>query len=196
MKKSAPVFPVVLFLLFIFTSTAFAGQENDYFDSGYEKHLQGDLKTAIRDYTKAIEKNPRFAMAYQMRGAAWQRMKVYDKAINDFSMVITFGEPHFLAVGYYNRGVVKNMSGDFFGAIADLSAALNLDGKMATAFFHRGIAKVRTGDAFGRIEDFRAAAKLGDLNAEKWLNIYYPSWRQSVAAAPLPVPAPLPTPVQ
>ena len=190
MKNSAPVFPIALLLLFIFTSTAFAGKENDYFDRGYEKHLQGDLKAAIKDYTKAIEKNPGFAMAYQMRGEVWQRMKVFDKAINDFSMVISCGEPHFLAVGYYNRGVAKNMAGDFSGAISDFSAALNLDGKMAAAFFHRGIAKGRTGDAFGRIEDLRAAARLGEVNAEKWLNTYYPSWKQPVAIVPPPAPAP------
>ncbi|WP_292003203.1 hypothetical protein [Chlorobium sp.] len=189
MKKSAPVFPIVMLLLSIFTIPAFAGEENDYFDRGYEKHLQGDLKAAIKDYSKAIEKNPGFAMAYQMRGAAWQRMKVFEKAINDFSMVIAFGEPYFQAVGYYNRGIAKNMSGDFFGAIADFSGTIALDRKMAAAYFHRGIAKSRTGDNFGRIEDFREAARLGDVTAEKWLNIYYPSWKQPVAAVPPPIPA-------
>jgi len=188
---SAPVFPVaIMMLLFIAAIPALlGGQENEYFNRGYEKHLQGDLKNAIKDYSRAIEINPRFAMAYQMRGAAWQRMEAFDKAISDFSMVISCGEPHFMAVGYYNRGIAKNMSGDFLGAIPDFSAALNLDGKMATAYFHRGIAKSRTGDTFGRIEDFREAARLGDMNAEKWLNTYYPSWRQPVAIAPVPVPA-------
>ncbi len=179
------MFSIAIILLIIASTTALAGQENDYFNRGYEKHLQGDLKAAIKDYTSAIEKNPRFTMAYQMRGAVWQRMRVYDKAINDFSMVITFGETHFQAVGYYNRGIVKNMAGDFFGAITDFNEALNIDKKIAAAYFHRGIAKSRTGDSFGRIQDFREAARLGDVNAEKWLNTYYPTWKQPVAVAPL-----------
>ncbi|MBM3163777.1 MAG: tetratricopeptide repeat protein [Chlorobi bacterium] len=189
MRKSAPVFPIAVLLLLIFMGTVYGAEDNDYFNKGYEKHLQGDLKNAIKDYSKAIEKNPRFAMAYQMRGAAWQRMKAFEKAINDYTMVIAVGEPHFLAVGYYNRGIAKNMSGDFSGAIPDFSAALNLDSKMAAAYFHRGIAKSRTGDDFGRIQDFREAARLGEVNAERWLNTYYPSWREPVAVLPLPAPA-------
>lgn len=191
MKKNVPAIPIVVLLLLIAASPALlGGQENEYFNRGYEKHLQGDLKNAIKDYSRAIEKNPRFAMAYQMRGAAWQGMKSFDKAISDFSMVIAFGEPHFLAVGYFNRGIAKNMAGDFPGAIPDFSAALNLDAKMSTAYFHRGIAKGKTGDTFGRIEDFREAARLGNVNAEQWLNTYYPSWRQPVSVTPLPLPVP------
>ena len=78
------------------------------------------------------------------------------------------------STGYYNRGIVKNMTGDFAGAIPDFSEAIALDKKMAAAFFHRGIAKSKTGDLFGRMEDFREAARLGDINATEWLNTYYP----------------------
>jgi len=175
-----------LILLTMIGGTALGGQDNDYFNRGYEKHLQGDLKAAVKDYSSAIEKNPRFAMAYQMRGAVWQRMKQFDKAISDFSMVIAFGEPHFQAVGYYNRGVTKNMAGDFLGAIPDFSEALKINTRMGAAYFHRGIAKSRTGDSFGRIQDFREAARLGYVDAEQWLNTYYPSWKQPVALAPIP----------
>lgn len=185
-KTSTPVIACSLLILMLISITALGGQENDYFNRGYEKHLQGDLKTAIKEYSSAIERNPRFAMAYQMRGAAWQRMKMFDKAINDFSMVIAFGEPHFQAVGYYNRGIAKNMAGDFFGAIPDFNQALTLDTKMAAAYFHRGIAKSRTGDLFGRIQDFREAARLGYVSAEQWLNTYYPTWKQTLAVAPIP----------
>jgi len=182
-KTRALLFTITAILLLFTTATAAGGQENDYFNRGYEKHLQGDIKAAMKDYSAAIEINPRFAMAYQMRGAVWQRMKMYDKAINDFSMVIVFGETYFKAVGYYNRGIVKNMAGDFFGAIPDFNEALNIDKRMVAAYFHRGIAKSRTGDSFGRIQDFREAARLGDVNAEKWLNTYYPTWKQPVASA-------------
>ncbi|MEI8187210.1 MAG: tetratricopeptide repeat protein [Chlorobiaceae bacterium] len=156
---------------------ALAESANSYFNEGYEKHLHGDLSSAVILYTKSIDKNPRFAMAYQMRGAAEQQLKRYSEAISDYSMVITYGEPYFKAVGYYNRGVVKNMRGDFAEAIPDFSQAIELDKKMATAYFHRGIAKSKTGDIAGRLEDFRQAAKLGDTTAETWLNAYYPEWK-------------------
>ena len=71
------------------------------------------------------------------------------------------------------------MTGNFTEAISDFSQAIELDKKMAAAFFHRGIAKSKTGDLSGRMEDFRQAAKLGDINAETWLNTYYPEWKQN-----------------
>ncbi|MBN1278978.1 MAG: hypothetical protein JW989_04285 [Chlorobiaceae bacterium] len=184
-KKSARAISVAILLMLFFGSAALGEQENDYFNRGYERHLQGDLRTAVKEYSRAIDNNPRFAMAYQMRGAAWQGMKQFDKAIRDYSMVILFGESHFQAVGYYNRGIVKNMSGDFIGAIPDFTQAVTLDRKMAAAFFHRGIAKNRTGDSFGRIQDFREAARLGYIKAEEWLNTYYPSWKEHATGAPV-----------
>jgi tetratricopeptide (TPR) repeat protein len=154
-----------------------AESANSSFDQGFALHRQGDLSGAIKFYSRAIEHNPVFAMAYQMRGAALQQLKKYPQAISDYSMMIEHGEPYFKAVGYYNRGVVKNISGAFAEAIPDFSQAIALDKKMAGAFFHRGISKSKTGDLTGRLDDFRQAARLGDLNAEAWLNTYQPDWR-------------------
>ena len=155
---------------------AMAESSNSYFNEGYDKHLHGDLSGAVKWYSKAIDKNPAFAMAYQMRGVAEQQRKKYAQAINDYTMVINCGEPYFKAVGYYNRGVVKNMSGDY------------AEKRLAAAFFHRGIAKSKTGDLSGRFEDFRQAAKLGDTNAESWLNTYIPEWKQ-IPLTPVPTQA-------
>jgi len=164
--------------MLLHVSIALAESANSFFNNGFEKHLHGDLSTAIQLYSKAIDNDPQFVMAYQMRGAAQQQLKKYAQAINDYSMVITCGEPYFKAVGYYNRGVVKNITGDYQAAILDFSQAIELDKRMAAAFFHRGIAKSKTGDLAGHLEDFRQAAKLGDNNAESWLNTSYPDWKQ------------------
>ncbi|NTV06181.1 MAG: hypothetical protein HGA59_06710 [Chlorobiaceae bacterium] len=162
-----------------------AESANSFFNQGFDMHMKGDLAGAVRFYSKAVENNPSFTMAYQMRGIAMQQLKKYPQAMNDYSMLITAGEPHFKSIGYYNRGIVKNIIGDFAGAIPDFTQAIGLDKKMAAAFFHRGIAKSKTGDLFGRLEDFCEAARLGDLTAETWLNTYYPAWRLlPITAAP------------
>jgi tetratricopeptide (TPR) repeat protein len=169
---------VITAFFLLASHVALAESANSSFNQGFERHLRGDLASAVKLYSNAIEIDPAFAMAYQMRGIAQQQLKKYAQAINDFSKVITFGAPSFKIIGYYNRGVVKNMTGDFAGAIPDFSQAIELDKKMAAAFFHRGIARSKTGDLFGRMEDFREAARLGDINATAWLNTYYPGWRE------------------
>jgi tetratricopeptide (TPR) repeat protein len=158
-------------------SIALAESANSFFNQGFAMHLRGDLPSAVKWYSKAIDDNPSFGMAYQMRGIAQQQLKKYPQAIADFSMLITVGEPSFKSIGYYNRGIVKNMTGDFAGAIPDFSQAIELDKRMASAFFHRGIARSKTGDLIGRMADFREAARLGDSNAEEWLNTYFPGWK-------------------
>ena len=186
MKKTLYFLTVAAAFMLLMASIGLAESANSFFDQGFEKHQQGDLAKAVKLYTKAINDNPAFAMAFQMRGIALQQLKKYPQAINDFSMVITCGEPYFKAVGYYNRGIVKNITGDFAGAIPDFSQAIELDKRMAVAFFHRGIAKSKTGDMAGQNEDFCQAAHLGDVDAERWLNTYFPEWKQHQSLPPPP----------
>jgi tetratricopeptide (TPR) repeat protein len=178
MKTVLSIIAVAAVFMLYSGSKALAESANTWFNEGFALQQKGDLAGAIKLYTRAVESNPMFAMAYQMRGAAHQQLKKYPQAISDYTMVITYGEPYFKAVGYYNRGVVKNMTGAFADAIPDFSQAIELDRKMAGAYFHRGISKSKIGDLAGRLEDFRQAARLGDLNAEAWLNTYYPDWKQ------------------
>jgi len=158
---------------------AIAESAGSLFDSGFSKHQSGDLKEAVRLYSRAIDSDEKFVMAYQMRAAAWQRLRQFSRAIDDYSMVITIGEPSFRAVGYLNRGIVKNMAGRYSEAIPDFNQAIAIDRFMAPAYFHRGIAKSKTGDANGNLEDFIQAARLGDSDAERWLDRNDPDWRQA-----------------
>ena len=184
MKKNLRFVIVATSCLLLIANIALAESADNMFSQGFEKHLKGDLSGAVKLYSRAIDDNPAFAMAFQMRAIAQQQLKKYRQAINDYSMAITIGEPSFKAVSYYNRGIVKNITGDFVGAIPDFSQAIDLDKKMGVAFFHRGIAKSKTGDMEGQLDDFRRAAQLGDLNAEKMLDKYYPNWKQIPVAAP------------
>ena len=141
-------------------------------------HRAGNFSEAVVLYSKAIESDNRHVMAYQMRGAAWQKMRQYQKAISDYTAVIDLGEPQFQAVGYFNRGVVKNMCGRYSEAIPDFTQAISFDRKLAAAFFHRGVARFKTGDSTGTFEDLIQAAKLGDPDAQNWLDTSMPDWRQ------------------
>jgi tetratricopeptide (TPR) repeat protein len=148
-----------------------------YFNKAHASHRSGRLQEAVWLYTLAIENDNSDVMAYQMRGAASQKLGHLKRAIYDYTMVIRLGEPLFKAAGYYNRGVVKNMTGNYAEAIEDFTAALYIDQKMASAYFHRAIARIKTGDGPGAFEDFRQAAQRGDPDAERWLDATAPDWR-------------------
>lgn len=155
-----------------------AKSSESYYNEALSMQRAGNLNEAIRLYSIAIQSDNRYIMAYQMRAAAWQRLHQFQRAISDYTAIINMGEPYFQAVGYFNRGVVKNMSGRYAEAIPDFTQAISIDRKMAAAFFHRGIARFKTGDGDGTLEDFIQAARLGDPDAVRLLDATAPDWRQ------------------
>jgi tetratricopeptide (TPR) repeat protein len=60
---------------------------------------KGQLDQAISDFTKALEINPRFAMAYNNRGIAYYSKRQYDKSWMDVKKAQSLGYqiyPNFL----------------------------------------------------------------------------------------------------
>ena len=57
--------------------------------------------------------------------------------------------------------MIKELTGDWAGVIADCSKAIQLDPKVAEAYYRRGMAKSVTGDKPGAKADFDQADKLG-----------------------------------
>lgn len=155
-----------------------AKSSESYYNEALSMHRTGNLNEAVRLYSLAIESDNRYIMAYQMRAAAWQKLHQFQRAISDYTVVINIGESYFQAVSYFNRGVVKNMSGRYAEAIPDFTRTISIDRKMAASFFHRGIARFKTGDSSGSLEDFIQAARLGDPDAVRLLDSTTPNWRQ------------------
>ncbi|MCE1274482.1 MAG: tetratricopeptide repeat protein [Chlorobiaceae bacterium] len=178
MKRLATSLALAITGLTLAGEPCLADSPDSWFSSGFSMQQSGNLTEAIRMYTRAIEIDDRFVMAYQMRAAAWQQMRKYSKAIDDYSMVIAMGETSFKAAGYLNRGIVKNMSGLYSEAIPDFDQAIALDRFMGPAYFHRAIARSKAGDTIGNMDDFMQAARLGDPDAERWLDARNPGWRQ------------------
>ena len=85
----------------------------------------GDYQGAIADYDKAIERNPRFAVAYNNRGNAKSTLEDHQGAIADYDKAIKFNPKY--AKAYKNRGIAKNALGDMEGAKKDFDKAAELD---------------------------------------------------------------------
>lgn len=180
MMRFAISLMLALLLIVQPASPSVAKTAEEYFSEAVLMHNSGNITEAVRLYTKATDTDHQFIMAWQMRAVAWQKLRQFQKAISDYSTVIEIGDPAFQAVGYFNRGIVRNLAGQYEEAIPDFTKAISIDRKMGAAFFHRGIARIKTGDHSGTIDDFIQGARLGDPDAERWLDKVMPGWRETI----------------
>lgn len=94
---------------------------------------------------------------------AWSSALTYADAAVSHGGVLTDYEAS------YNEGLAKYERGDYPGAIADFTTALEHPPHFAAAYRGRGFARYHEQDAPGAIADFQDAARLEDSEAKEWL---------------------------
>ena len=87
--------------------------------------VMGEYDTAIADYNKAIELNPKEPAIYFSRGLAHFNKQSYTPAIADFDKVIELDPKE--AMAYFKRGNALEKMGNFEKAHADYQKAVELD---------------------------------------------------------------------
>jgi lipoprotein NlpI len=179
---------VAVLATFGFCVAAF-GQENPLlkakaaYDVGVARVGKGDYEGAIRDFTKAIESDPKNPVYYAARGNARTTSGELEDAIADFSTAIELDPAR--RVPYINRGVAKVDKGDLDGAIADYAKALTLDPKNVTAYRNRGCARQQKGDYEGARNDFQQAIQLAtDEGAYQRFYLYLLGQKQTPRSQP------------
>ena len=134
----------------------------EWFKKGYNAGENKNWDEAIVCYSKAIELDPDYAMAYNNRGWAYDEKGEYDRAIRDYNKAIEL-KPDY-AMAYNNRGLAYEKKGEYDRAIRDFDQAIELDNdKLATmyAYNNRGIAYYYKGEYERAKEDYRKACELG-----------------------------------
>src|SRR5258705_124712 len=109
-------------VLWLVAGTAFGDVANEYINRGNARYGKGDLDGALADYDKAIELNPKDALAYYNRGNVKDKTGDVDGALADYGKAIKLKPKDALA--YYNRGNAKYRKGDLDGALADANKAV------------------------------------------------------------------------
>ena len=105
---------------------------------GYAYANKGDYDRAITDYNKAIELDPKYVHAYNMRGMAYaDHKKDYDRAITDYNKAIELDPKYVHAYNNRGRAYADNKK-DYDRAITDYNKAIELDPKYAYAYNNRG----------------------------------------------------------
>ena len=159
MKKILSLFA----LLCTLNATAQMGREN--FMDGLQKHKDKNYKGAIKEYTKAINENPKYRDAYYNRASCEAALKDYEAAYADFTKTIEL-DPKY-AKAYFGRANIYISQEKPQDALPDLDKTIELDMKTPNALTTRGQVKALAGDRRGACMDFAKARALGDKDADQ-----------------------------
>ncbi len=108
MKKPVPSTMLFYFIIALLIASSGCRQKaEEYINKGIAKYTLQDYRGAISDYTKAIELDPYYAMAYCGRGTAKYNLQDYKGAITDYTKAVEL-DPNY-AIAYCDRGAAKSI---------------------------------------------------------------------------------------
>lgn len=99
--------------------------EQQLLTRGIDHRVRGNFDSAIVDYSRALERNPKSAAAYANRGFVYQLKGEYQRSLADFDSAIALKPDHATAIK--NRGRSFFYIGDFESAARDLRDGLAYD---------------------------------------------------------------------
>lgn len=140
----------------------------DYIRRGLRAKAEGQMEEAIQEYSKAIDKDPRNAAAYNNRGIVYDDLEQYERAIEDYDKAIELDSNNVLA--YNNRGVAYDNLGQYEKAIEDYDKAIKLDPDYDSAYNNRGVVYDDLGQYKRAIEDYNKAIELNSNYAVAYNN--------------------------
>jgi lipoprotein NlpI len=125
-------------------------------------------KNSVTLWSYVIEKEPeKVPFAYYNRGAAYQNLGQFDKALADYNTAISL-DPSWEA--YNNRGLFFDQIGQPDKAIADYTMSIMLNRSGAVAYNNRGITYERMGQLDKALADYNAAIQLNPYYHRAYLN--------------------------
>ena len=127
-----------------------------YYECGIDNLYEyGNYCTAIGDFSRAIEINPKYAEAYFERGFAHYKNEDYKEAIADFTTAIGLNPND--DDYYYWRTVAIEEWDDYQGMIAKWDEIKELNPDDFYYYFSRAEFRVKIGDFQGAIADYNSA---------------------------------------
>jgi tetratricopeptide (TPR) repeat protein len=140
---------------------------NAIYNRGWLHERSGNMISAEKDYSQALELNKKLEDAYFNRGLIYIEMKKYDRAVSDFTEYIKMKPRSVDAL--CNRGNAYFKLGKRNFALRDYNAALGMDPNDAEIYYNRALIYLNKGNQSSATADFRRAADLGLPQASKYL---------------------------
>ncbi len=138
---------------------------------------ENKLDEAISAFSKAVNRSPELAQAYQLRGNAFKELGDYTAALEDYSRALVLAPD---AYWFNRRGLTYEEMKNFEAAAADYTRAIELDPKWAVAYNNRGFARFHLRNYAGAKEDFETAIKLDPSAPTPYVNLagLYWTWKK------------------
>jgi tetratricopeptide (TPR) repeat protein len=143
-----------------------SAQESFSLGNQYLNH--GQNEAAVKEFTKALELDPKLSQAYNHRGIAFKRLNHFDLAMADFNRALELDPKD--ADSYANRGLICIAQRRFDLALKDFDLAIRYDPQLAMAYWGRGSALIAKGQRDRAIKDFNKAIELNHNTFEFFLS--------------------------
>lgn len=147
----------------------------------YLRNVRGDFEGALKDYTRAVNMEPKNREILNSRGKTYfdmansgkykgQEKSLLEKAIADYtaSLAKTQLSDKATSESLSNRGAAYGMLGMLELSIKDISEALKLDPTNKNAYANRSIAYLNTGQYEKALADYQEYLKYEPNNANFW----------------------------
>lgn len=147
------------------------------FDEGVAAYVKNELRSSIQLFSRALNYDSKFELAYVSRGAAHLKLKKIKQAMADLNHAIKLYPEY--ARAYHLRGLVFEKMGETAQAYRDFDRALEIDPDYGPAYHSRELLISEGGqEDFSleeldiinhlmamRVSDFDESAKSDDLAA-------------------------------
>jgi tetratricopeptide (TPR) repeat protein len=148
--------------------------EKEHLENGSKYFIRGDYNYAIREFTLALDNNPKLVLAYSKRGDVYFEMKNFESARIDYAKAIQL-EPN-NAIYYNNYGCCNFNLKNYENAIKVFTKAIELQLNNTKWMYNRGISFYFNNNYEKAIDDFTRAIEFDNTDSRFYFDrgfLYY-----------------------
>ena len=128
-------------------------------------YAKNNSQKAIVNFTRAIQANDKYILAYMGRASLYMDGKDYEKAAADYTKVLAIDKLN--SAAFKGRGGARMELRKFTEAIADFDSYLQIEKPDGFVLFQRGLCKIYSNELLKGCLDLSSAKDLGFKEAEK-----------------------------
>lgn len=140
----------------------------EIFNDGIRFFVNKNYEEAADRFSKVIEKDPDFSLAYVSRGSAYNRAGKLDDAMKDFDKAVELRPDY--ARAYHLRGLLHEKQGKNNEALEDFNRAIELNPDYGAAYYSRASLHAKMGNEKEAQEDISMVTMFTEQNIGAFAN--------------------------